>query len=119
MPLASKVNTDLSFFSQYPIDKIVSTTPYRGSFTCTGFSIATFDPGTGSTTITHNLGTKCLPELLWSTDGVNYIPAPQENSNRLAALAACDTNTCTIYAYQSNGTSSATVYYILYLLWPN
>lgn len=109
----------VDYTSYFNIDKVATATPFTGSFNCTGFSNTTFDPGVGSTTITHNLNKKCFPELLWSTDGVNYIPAPQENSNRVAALAACDTNTCTIYAYQSSGTSNVTVFYILYLLWPN
>lgn len=117
MPLTNP--SALGFASKYPIDKIVTRMPYMGTFTCTGFNNGTFDPGTGSVTITHNLNKKCLPELLWSSDGINYRLAPQEDDNRLAALAACDTNTVTVYAYQGLGTSTQTIYYILYLLWPN
>lgn len=117
--LLSNAATNLGFFSKYSVDKIITKTPFTGTFTCSGFNNATFDPGTGSTVITHNLGRACFPELLWSTDGVHYIPAPQENNSRVAALAACSTNTCTIYAYQSIGTGSVTISYILYLLWPN
>lgn len=109
----------VAYTDAYPTDKLATATPYTGSFTVTGFDSGTFTPGTGSATINHNLGKKCFPELLWSSDGVNYVPAPQENTDRLAALAACDTNSCIIYGYQSAGTTSKTVYYILYLLWPN
>jgi hypothetical protein len=103
----------------YSSDLIVTDTPFTGNFSCTGYNGGTLTPGTGSVTVTHNLNKKCFPELLWSTDNVNFVPAPQENTNRLATVAACDTNTCTIYAYQSVGTSTVTVYYKLYLLWPN
>lgn len=111
--------TGIAFESQLPIDKIVNNTAYKGSFTVGGFNNSTFDPGTGQTVVTHNLNKKCFPELLWSTDNVNFMPAPQEDSNRVAALAACGLNTCTIYGYQSAGTSAVTVFYILYLIWPN
>ena len=109
----------VAYTDYFPVDKMATTTPYTGSFTVTAYDGGTFTPGTGSATVTHNLNKKCFPELLWSTDGVNYVPAPQEDTNRVAALAACGLNDCYIYGYQAAGTSSKTVYYILYLLWPN
>ncbi len=109
----------IAFTTAFATDKIAHQNPYTGSFTCTGFNGGTFDPGTGSVTITHSLNKKCLPELLWSSDGINYRPAPQEDVDRVGVVAACDTNTCTIYAYQAVGTGTKTIYYILYLLWPN
>lgn len=116
--LSSKA-ANTSFASAYPIDKIVTKKPFKGTFTVSGFSTSTFDPGTGSTVITHNLNRKCYPELLVSSDGTTYRPAPQADLNGIGVVASCGLNTCTLYAYQGIGTSTATIYYILYLLWPN
>ena len=104
----------MAFTSQYPIDKIAQT--IEGSFTIGAYSGTTIAT---SSTVNHDQGVKCLPEMIWSRDEVNWYDSGFEDADFVSAVAACDTNTATIYAYNDSVGSTVTIYYTLYLLWPN
>lgn len=92
---------------RFPIDKIVFQKP--GSFTI-GSST------TNTTTITHDLNRKCLSEMIWTSDGVNYNDGGSEIPS-IGVVQGCGLNTATIYGYNDTA-GSVTINYTLYLIWP-
>lgn len=92
------------------VDKLIAA--YEGSFSV---------PlnGTATTTISHDLGTACLSELLWSIDNSNFYLAGSELSSSLCCTNGVGTNTATIYGgYRVSG-AATTIFYKLYLIWPS
>ena len=107
-------NTKLAFSSDLEIDKVVQT--LEGSFTLgawAGTTVAATHP------VSHTQGRKCLPEMIWSLDQSIWYDSGFETLDYIAAVVACGTNTTTIYAYNDNLPSPVTIYYKVYLLWPN
>lgn len=94
---------------QQNIDKLVSL--YQGSF-------AVPLNGTATSTVNHNLGTACLSELLWTTDGTNYYPGGGSRADSLICTAGVGATTATIYGGWYTAGAATTISYKLYLIWP-
>lgn len=109
------------------IDKIAAYSSQTDSFpNSVGFGISYSIPGSGSAfptytlkSITNPYGKKCLPNLSWSVDGVDFYDQDAElfyfNGGAMAAYTQmgvqCGCSDSTIYFFfQSSFTSNQTVY---------
>lgn len=112
------IDKDIIAFASpvHPTDKVVEL--IEGSHAVP--AVSGFTPGTKATVVAHNQSEKCLPQIMWSTDNVNFYPGAMWRyptaGTPLTTTAYCTDNNVVILT--GNFGTAVTVYYKVFLLWP-